>query len=301
VREIVGTKDAGSVYRLAYTDVRFGYPWHMHPEVEVKHVIRGSGTRFIGESVEPFADGDFVIVGGWTPHCWSSEPVRGKWVRAELLQFSPELFADRRGFAEIATFLEDARRGIQLSGDARDEAARLLSSVLEAKTETRQLALLLTLLSTALESTSARRLSAITVRSPQVDARARLADRVLRFVEGRAASAITEEGVAKEFGMSPSAFSRFFRRELGKPFSRHLAELRVAAACNLLLSEDVEVRAIAERVGFGTVASLNRQFRALKRMTPSAFRKRARELRAGLRTAVEEVVRCEPTPRRAAP
>jgi AraC-like DNA-binding protein len=129
-------------------------------------------------------------------------------------------------------------------------------------------------------------------------ARHQLAEHVLRFIKERAHLPISEEAAALEFAQSPSSFSRFFKREFGKSFSRYVAELRVGRASNLLLSEQLEVQAIAQLAGFGTVASLNRHFRAIKMTTPTAYRRRARELNVGLRAAQGEILRCDGAGRR---
>ena len=46
------------------------FPWHFHPELELTHIVRGSGRRYVGDSVEPFDDDDLCLVGSNTPHCW---------------------------------------------------------------------------------------------------------------------------------------------------------------------------------------------------------------------------------------
>lgn len=295
VREVIGAPEPGPLFRLEYCDVRFWYPWHFHPELEIKHIVRGSGTRIIGDSLAPFTDGDLCVVGSGTPHCWSSAPVRGRWVRAQVVQFSPELFAPhdrgRTAFERFSTLLEDSQRGLQVLGPERSEAVKELSRLFDARTEARQLAHLVTFIAIVADGANTRMLSEPA--QAKRGARHQLAEQVLRFIKERAHLPITEEVAALEFAQSPSSFSRFFKREFGKSFSRYLAELRVGRASNLLLSKQLEVQAIARLAGFGTVASLNRHFRTIKMTTPTAYRRRARELNVGLRAAQGEILRCD--------
>jgi hypothetical protein len=117
VREVVAVAEPGPVFRIEYCDVRFWYPWHFHSEIEIKHVVRGSGTRRIGDSVESFTDGDLCIVGSGTPHSWSSKAERGRWVRARVVQFHPGVFGAERGSSGLQLFLElleRSRRGIHV-------------------------------------------------------------------------------------------------------------------------------------------------------------------------------------------
>ncbi len=75
--------------------------------------------------------------------------------------------------------------------------------------------------------------------------------------------------------MSASAFSRWFRREIGKPCVVYLAELRVGHACEDLLASDRSVVDIAFSSGFRNLANFNRWFRRVKGMSPSEYRKTA--------------------------
>lgn len=301
VRKVVGTSDRGRIFRMEYCDVRFWHPWHFHPEIEIKHVIRGSGTRVVADSVEPFSDGDLCIVGSGTPHSWTSSAEKGRWVRARVVQLSPELFGTGLTpgpFAEVAKLLRRSELGLEISGPTRAEAVSELDRLFEANTEARMLAHLHTSLAIVSDSPHQRVLSIQSPEEPKDGPRRQLTAQVLAFVKSRFHLPLTEEEAAQEFGQSPSAFSRLFQREFGKSFSRYVTELRVARASNLLLGEPLTVREIARLSGFGTVASLNRHFRTIKMTTPLEYRRRGRELNRGLRAAEGEILRCDSAGRR---
>jgi AraC-like DNA-binding protein len=302
LREVVGTPEPGTLFRLEYCDVRFWYPWHFHPEVELKHVVRGSGTRIIGDSVEAFTDGDLCVVGSGTPHCWSSKAERGHWIRAHVVQFQPELLGagerDGNALNQFVSLLRTSQRGLQLLEPERTEAQGELARLFAARTNARQLAHLITFLAIVADSQNNRILSALAEIQPGDTARHHLTQRILGFIKDQIHLPITEHAAAHEFSQSPSAFSRLFKREFGKSFSCYVAELRVAQASNLLLNGSLEVREIAQLTGFGTVASLNRHFRSVKMTTPTAYRRRGRELNTRLRAAEGELLRCDGTGRR---
>jgi AraC-like DNA-binding protein len=76
-------------------------------------------------------------------------------------------------------------------------------------------------------------------------------------------------------GMSPSQFSRFFRRATGNNYTDFVNRIRVNQACQLLMGTDRQVTHICYEVGFNNVANFNRRFLEIKGVTPSAYRRQA--------------------------
>lgn len=74
-------------------------------------------------------------------------------------------------------------------------------------------------------------------------------------------------------GMSPASFSRFFRRQLGKPYNAYVIDVRIARACRKLAETDASIIEIAFDVGFNNLSNFNRQFLSTRGMTPSAYRR----------------------------
>lgn len=44
--------------------------WHYHPELELLHIEQGSGTQFVGDSIQHFNSGDVLLIGSNLPHYW---------------------------------------------------------------------------------------------------------------------------------------------------------------------------------------------------------------------------------------
>jgi quercetin dioxygenase-like cupin family protein len=47
--------------------------WHFHPEYQLFMVLKGSGTRFIGDHVKHYKEGDITLTGPNLPHMWRSD------------------------------------------------------------------------------------------------------------------------------------------------------------------------------------------------------------------------------------
>lgn len=74
--------------------------------------------------------------------------------------------------------------------------------------------------------------------------------------------------------MSERNFSRVFRNEVGIPPARYVERLRVEAVGRELIDTDRGLEAITRTVGFGSVETLHRAFRARFGVSPGAYRAR---------------------------
>lgn len=100
-------------------------------------------------------------------------------------------------------------------------------------------------------------------------------------VVGRALSALHENPartwsvseLADLAGLSRSAFASRFATVVGKSPLKYLATWRLDLAADHLRAGTLRVNEIAEMVGYGSEAALNRAFKAQFGMTPGAFRR----------------------------
>ncbi len=78
--------------------------------------------------------------------------------------------------------------------------------------------------------------------------------------------------MAEEFGFSESYFSVLFKEVLGEPYSTCLERLRLNKAGELLLSTDVSIEEVAQRVGYNNSTTFRRAFKRVKGLSPQQFR-----------------------------
>jgi AraC-like DNA-binding protein len=84
---------------------------------------------------------------------------------------------------------------------------------------------------------------------------------------------LTLSTTARQAYMSPSGFSRFFHKWMGRTFAAYVTELRIASACQALLESDQSIAEVCFASGFRNLSNFNRQFRAFKGMSPREFRR----------------------------
>lgn len=95
----------------------------------------------------------------------------------------------------------------------------------------------------------------------------------LHLIHGRAAHAWTVDALAREIGMSRSAFAERFVSFVGLPPMHYLARWRLQLAANLLTNNGVSLSAAAAEVGYESAAAFNRAFKKFVGVPPGAWRK----------------------------
>ena len=253
------------------------YPWHQHPELELTWILKGSGLRYVGDSVEPFHAGDFCLLGSNLPHTWlSPEGKAGAMARSFVVQFDPIRWGmpllQLPEFARIAELFEAANRGLCFD---QEMGQRMLRKISRGISPLRQFTALLEILEELALHPGSRPLALSAWshgRRMNSDPRLRT---VLAYLSDKAAGPVTQAGAARLIRLSPAAFSRFFRRAVGKTFGAYQTDMRLGEACRQLLETDRTISEIAFDAGFGNLSNFNRSFRIARGMAPGEFRRQA--------------------------
>jgi AraC-like DNA-binding protein len=108
---------------------------------------------------------------------------------------------------------------------------------------------------------------------PESDkAESRRIDQTLDWIRRNLARDLTVAEAARIAHVTPAAFSRFFRREVGKTFTRYVNDVRCSEACLKLRLGGRPVAAVASECGYTTLSHFNRQFRLRHGLSPREFR-----------------------------
>lgn len=252
------------------------FQWHHHPEFELTLTLNSRGQRFIGDHIGEYDDGDLVLVGPNLPHTWASrtkcDPAQPH--RALVMWFRPDwaapLVGGLRELKPVADMLGRAGAGLQFSPQAAAEARPAVETLFELGGDARLLALL-HLLTRLAQDREAVPLATPVAHAPSGD-RGRI-DRVLDHIHMNYAEGVSIDALARVAALSPSGLHRLFRRHTRQTISDYMMRLRIGEACALLSGTARPIAHIASDVGYGTLANFNRQFRALKGMTPRDYRR----------------------------
>ena len=98
-------------------------------------------------------------------------------------------------------------------------------------------------------------------------------DDIIYYIEHHYTRNITLESIAPLFGYNSSYLGKIFSKKVGENFNAYLDHIRIEHSKDLLLSRDMKVYEIAEKVGFCDVGTFIRAFKRKERITPLKYRK----------------------------
>lgn len=252
---------------------------HYHPEWQITLIVYSEGTLYAGDSMCRFGQGDLCFIGSNLPHLFrnDSKYYQQEEEHAEAIS----IFFDRKslgeGFFEIPelrtanALLREANKGICFPSGTLDIDLRSLFESMQEKEGISLLQGFLALLSSLCESTKGQTISSIAYDRSQAEAAGKRLDQVLQFIFQNYDKKITVEEAAQASNLSIPAFCRYFKLHTRKTFISYVNEVRINAACQLLIEQQYSIGQIAYKVGFNNLSNFNRQFKRLKGMVPRSF------------------------------
>jgi AraC-like DNA-binding protein len=74
--------------------------------------------------------------------------------------------------------------------------------------------------------------------------------------------------------MAVTTFCNFFKEHYKVTFVDYLNIVKIGHACKLLSEKDVSIVEAAYKSGYNNLANFNRQFKKLKNLTPTEYRRK---------------------------
>ncbi|RFB78274.1 helix-turn-helix domain-containing protein [Methylovirgula sp. 4M-Z18] len=255
--------------------------WNTHPECEIHLINNAEGICYVGDHIGTFKPGDLLFVGRDLPHDWVTPLSPGETIgqRDTLIQFDEDkLLVAAEVLPELGSLKKLTRlgrRGLSFYGQARQEGAALMTMVGRAQGLER-LSVFLSLLHLLSTTKEYRLLSSVDFKPNPDQAVNQVLRSAIQYLAAHFHEDVKLSDLARLAGMTETSFSRFFAKNTGNTFSRHLTEIRTAKACELLAETSRPITDICYDVGYFNLSNFNRAFRALRGMSPSRYRRLAR-------------------------
>ena len=250
----------------------FIVPWHYHPAIEIMYITRGIGTRFVGDCIEQYEEGDVCMIGPNLPHEWRNDDAyfdKESGLRATCicLFFKREIFDPNfirlPEMNNIRDLIERSRRGLKFTGNSKLEITRFIrSSVNDVG--------VLELMAT---STEYELLASVGFTNSVNSEDFERFNKVYKFLVKNFATSIRLEEVSTLVGLTPTAFCRYFKERTKKTFVEYLNEMRIGYSKKLLLENKMKISTISGEVGFPNLSNFISQFKKVTGMSPSQFQK----------------------------
>jgi len=256
----------------------FSTDFHFHTECQLVHVLSGSGTRIIGDSIEHFEEGDLTFVGPNVPHVWYSQSEPGEAVHEAMsvaLYIHPDAVSEKLDglidTKELRHFFKESERGICICGAKKALITDILKQMPEQK-NTALLASFMQIINYLLDPEELVWLNVpnlLSVYSSQAPGRVH---KLMRYIQQNFKEEITLQQAASVSGLQIHSFCRFFKTLTNRTFSDFLNEVRISFAIKLLQQSDLSVTQIALECGYTNISYFNRCFKKINKVSPKAYR-----------------------------
>ena len=258
---------------LKVNDKEFYGWWHHHPELEIMLIEKGTGTRYLGDSITSFTEGDITIIGSNLPHLFKNEPIYPKSkVKALVLYFNNKFtnsdFIKFNAFSQIMELLHLSQRGLIITGESRKKTACLLKKIVRKEGLDRLLELI-HLLGFIARSGNIKVLSSVGFKPKINNNDYERINKIFKYVYDNFNKEICLTEVADNSNMSVSTFCRYFKKRTNKTFISFLNELRIGHACKMLIAnKDIAVSDVCYESGYNNLTNFYIQFKKLKNLAP---------------------------------
>lgn len=256
----------------------FTYPIHNHEVFELNFVEHAAGVRrIVGDSNEVIGEYDLVLI--TSPdleHVWEQNECKSEDIREVTVQFDID-FSDssifgRNPFNSMKKMMLEAQKGLCFPLDAIMRVYQQLDTLSSVKDGFYAFMQFLTILYELSKCDGARTLASSSFAKVEVSSDSRRVQKVKNFIEQHYKDEIRLNQVSDIAGMSPSAFSRFFKLHTGRNLSEYIIDLRLGYASRMLVDSTHSIAEIGFSCGFNNLSNFNRIFKKRKGCSPSEFR-----------------------------
>ncbi len=285
IHEITPLMGKDALYIADRRKREFTYPIHNHEVFELNFVEHAPGVRrIVGDSNEVIGDYDLVLI--TSPdleHVWEQNTCTSDDIREVTVQFYLDMgedsFLSRNPFISLRKMLLEARRGLVFPLEAIMRVYSMIDSLSSIKDGFYAVTQFLTILYELSKCEGARTLATNSFAKVEAESDSRRVLKVKNYISKNYMDEIRLATLADIAGMSPSAFSRFFKLHTGRNLSDYIIDMRLGYASRMLVDTSKSISEICFNSGFNNLSNFNRIFKKKKNCSPTEFRENYQKTR----------------------
>ena len=259
----------------------FDYPIHCHEIMELNFVENAAGARrVVGDNSEVIGDYDLALItSSDLEHVWEQHECKSGDIHEVTIQFYLHFEDEHTPFRtnpykSIYQMMMRAKRGLAFPMSAIMKVRDRLLNIASIDDKFYMAQELFHILYELSKFDDARELSSSTFAKVEVSSDSRRVLKVKEYILTHINDNLRLEQLSDLVGMTPTAFSRYFKLHTGKNLSEYIVDIRLGHAARRLVDTTDSVSEICWDCGFNTLSNFNRLFRKRKGCNPTEFREK---------------------------
>ena len=269
LHEKVIFKEGTSFLSFRRPQIEYEFNWHIHPEFEIVYILKGHGTRYVGNSVEEYSAPELVFIPPGIPHSWQSDP-KSMDNDAYVLHFQKDCFGEewyqQNEFKALKQVINS--KSALLINEGR-EGADLFEKTIKTS-GLKKISAFIELLDLIIRSESKQLGEFGSSETAQLNPKL---DKILAWVHEHFREEFTVNSLAEKMSMSLYQLRSAFKISMNKSVLQYTNELRVFEACRLMQNRQFTISYLSTLAGFNNLSYFNRIFLKVTGLTPREYRK----------------------------
>lgn len=251
--------------------------WHYHEEIEFIYLGKGAGTLFVGDCIQPISENSCVLIGSNIPHYWLFDEEylnEYKAIDCIVIHFKPNFlgndFYQLQETKNLQNLILNSSRAMYL-----EECSSIFTNLFFNVCEQSDI-LKITKLIESLYYFQKNKPKLLISENYEVfnhsSDNKRMND-VINYIKDNYRNKVGLDALAELAKMTKNSFCRYFKQKTGKTPIQFVSELRVAHACRLLKSSDMNLKEISFESGFNSFVNFHKIFKSVTETSPKQYKK----------------------------
>ena len=249
--------------------------------MELNFVENAAGAcRVIGDNSEVIGDYDLALItSSDLEHVWEQHECRSDDIHEVTIQFFIHFEDEHTPFRtnpykSIYQMMVRAKRGLAFPIPAIMAVYQRLVKLSTMDDKFYMSQELLTILYELSKFDDARELASSSFAKVEVSSDSRRVLKAKDYINTHISNELRLEQLADLIGMTPSAFSRYFKLRTGKNLSEYVIDIRLGMVARRLVDTTDSISEICWTCGFNNLSNFNRLFLKHKGCSPTEFREK---------------------------